>query len=56
VPTIFDHAPIILQLDIGLSSIAHPFEFNPVWLLDDSFATLASEVWYPFLKNEKNYG
>jgi hypothetical protein len=44
-PYISDHAPIILQLDIGLSATAHPFKFNPVWLRDDSFATLASEVW-----------
>jgi len=45
-PYFFDHAPIILQLDIGLPTIAHPFKFNHVWLQDDSFANLASEVWY----------
>jgi hypothetical protein len=45
-PFFFDHAPIILQLDIGLQATTHTFKFNPFWLRDDSFAKLASEVWF----------
>jgi hypothetical protein len=40
-----DHAPIFLQLDIGIQKTVHPFKFNPVWLRDDSFAKLTREVW-----------
>jgi hypothetical protein len=48
-PYIYDRAHIILQLDIGLLATAHPFKFNPLWLRDDSFSTVASEVWYDAL-------
>lgn len=41
-----DHAHIFLQMDIGLQAIVHPFKFNPFWLRDESFAKLASEVWF----------
>lgn len=42
---ISDHAPIILQLDIGIPKIVHPFKFNLVWLSDKTFSNLTREVW-----------
>jgi endonuclease/exonuclease/phosphatase family metal-dependent hydrolase len=41
---ISDHAPIYLQLDIGIPKIVHPFKFNSVWLKDVSFTNLTREV------------
>jgi hypothetical protein len=42
---ISDHAPIYLQLDIGIPKIVHPFKFNLVWLKYVSFTNLTREVW-----------
>jgi hypothetical protein len=42
---ISNHAPIILQMDIGVQSIKYPFKFNPGWLKEESLAELTREVW-----------
>jgi hypothetical protein len=44
-PYLSDHAPVLLQLGIGMPTVAHPFKFNPAWLREDSFVTMVREVW-----------
>jgi hypothetical protein len=44
-PFISDHAPVMLQLGSGISSVAHPFKFNLDWLHDDRFVSMVKEVW-----------
>jgi hypothetical protein len=39
------HAPVLLQLGSGLSSVAHPFKLNPAWLREEYFDTLVRDVW-----------
>jgi hypothetical protein len=43
---ISDHAPVLLQLDIGIPKTVHPFKFNLIWLGDKSFTILTREVWF----------
>ena len=42
---ISNHAPIFLQLDIGIPKTVHPFKFKPVWLRDETFTILTKDVW-----------
>jgi hypothetical protein len=44
-PYISDHAPVLLQLGLSFSTVAHLFKLNPAWLLEDTFSTLVQEVW-----------
>jgi hypothetical protein len=44
-PFIYDHAPIILQLEISPKYRAYPFKLNPLWLLDEDYKELVFQVW-----------
>jgi hypothetical protein len=44
-PYLSDHAPVFLQLGVGIPTVAYPFKLNPVWLREESFAIMVREVW-----------
>lgn len=44
-PFLFDHAPIILQLDPSFHKLALPFKLNLGWLIDLDFSSIVFVVW-----------
>jgi len=45
VPYIYDHAPVIVQLDFTQSRVAFPFKLNPTWMGEQGFIQIVKEVW-----------
>jgi hypothetical protein len=53
-PFIFDHAPILLQLELPPVYKEIPFKFNSVWRTDKEFITLVHNLWIdPLYLKEK---
>jgi hypothetical protein len=43
-PFFSDHAPIVLELDVGQRSSNYPFKLNPIWMEEKGFNELVASV------------
>jgi hypothetical protein len=44
-PYIFDHAPVLLQLDGNNHTKSYPFKLNMMWMIEDEFSRIVHAVW-----------
>jgi len=44
-PFIYDHALILLQLELPPLYKAYPFKLNPQWILEQGFIVMVQNLW-----------